>query len=216
MIKAACEPVASVEELIEKHDRIASYHAAAIWRQKYRSGVTQDDLYAAGMVGLWEAAQRYDPSRNAKFSTFCVLRVRGAIYDWIRKASHGSRHDPRENDSLDRVLFTSRRGRDVTHKDGLADGRKFETEMATDEFWDRIARGLSQTERAALELYYRHGETMKAVADRLGFCESRIGPMRDHVRKFLSDKYRHDHRGDLTNLLFQELPGAIPCPTRSD
>lgn len=218
MIKVACEPAASVEELIEQHKRIASYHAMAIWRQKYRTGITYDDLQGAALVGLWDAAKRYDPARNAKFSTFCVLRVRGAIYDWIRTMSHGSRAIPRNNDSLDEVLHgppggrgRSKGGHETTLLSTLTADCDSESEMETDEFWERVTRGLSPTERTVLEMHYRYGETMKTIGVRLELTESRISQLLSYVQQFLYDKYRHDHRGDLTSLLFQELPGAIPC-----
>ena len=46
--------------------------------------VDREDLYEAGMVGLLEAADRYDPSRKTQFSTYAVTRIRGAILDAMR------------------------------------------------------------------------------------------------------------------------------------
>lgn len=42
------------------------------------------DLESYGMMGLLEAAERYDPLRGANFMTFSYYRVRGAIYDGLR------------------------------------------------------------------------------------------------------------------------------------
>jgi RNA polymerase sigma factor for flagellar operon FliA len=50
-----------------------------------------DDLLAAGHEGLVHAASRYDPSRNARFTTFAYYHVRGAILDHVRQ---GCRDDP--------------------------------------------------------------------------------------------------------------------------
>ena len=47
--------------------------------------VPLDDLVAAGMRGLIEAADRYDASRGVAFVTFAYYRVRGAVFDEIRK-----------------------------------------------------------------------------------------------------------------------------------
>src|SRR5512146_538672 len=38
-----------------------------------------DDLVEYGMIGLLEAADRYDPSHGANFMTFAYYRIRGAI-----------------------------------------------------------------------------------------------------------------------------------------
>lgn len=43
-----------------------------------------DDLYSYGMLGLMEAADRFDAKYGANFMTFAYYRVRGAIYDGLR------------------------------------------------------------------------------------------------------------------------------------
>jgi RNA polymerase sigma factor for flagellar operon FliA len=43
-----------------------------------------DDLVEYGMVGLLEAAERFDAKFGANFMTFSYYRIRGAIYDGLR------------------------------------------------------------------------------------------------------------------------------------
>jgi RNA polymerase sigma factor for flagellar operon FliA len=43
-----------------------------------------DDLVSAGVIGLMDAMQKYDPSREAKFKTYAEFRIRGAMLDEIR------------------------------------------------------------------------------------------------------------------------------------
>ncbi len=45
---------------------------------------SREDLEGAGLVGLIEALNGYDPSTGAAFMTFAYLRVRGAIIDYLR------------------------------------------------------------------------------------------------------------------------------------
>ncbi len=47
--------------------------------------VSRDDMIGAGMVGLVEAAHRFDESKGVKFSTFAYHRVRGAVGDLLRQ-----------------------------------------------------------------------------------------------------------------------------------
>jgi RNA polymerase sigma factor for flagellar operon FliA len=56
-------------------------------RQAYRFPSPLEDLIAAGVTGLIEAAERFDPTRSVAFTTFAFLRIRGAIFDLHR-------HDP--------------------------------------------------------------------------------------------------------------------------
>lgn len=43
-----------------------------------------DDLVSAGVIGLMDALEKYDPSREAKFKTYAEFRIRGAMLDEIR------------------------------------------------------------------------------------------------------------------------------------
>ncbi len=48
------------------------------------SHVDDADLISYGMIGLIEAMDRYDPSREVRFETFAMQRIRGAIIDALR------------------------------------------------------------------------------------------------------------------------------------
>lgn len=50
------------------------------------SSVAVDDIIQAGMMGLLEAAGRYDELRGAQFETFAAQRIRGAMLDELRQA----------------------------------------------------------------------------------------------------------------------------------
>jgi RNA polymerase sigma factor for flagellar operon FliA len=69
-----------VRENIALVKRIA-YHLAA----KLPSTFEIEDLMQAGMIGLLEAASKFDSSRGASFSTYAGIRIRGAMLDDVRK-----------------------------------------------------------------------------------------------------------------------------------
>lgn len=48
------------------------------------SNIELDDLISAGVIGLMDAIDKYDPSRDNKFKTYAEFRVRGAILDELR------------------------------------------------------------------------------------------------------------------------------------
>jgi RNA polymerase sigma factor for flagellar operon FliA len=48
--------------------------------------VEVDDIIQAGMMGLLDAAGRYDELRGAQFETFAAQRIRGAMLDELRQA----------------------------------------------------------------------------------------------------------------------------------
>lgn len=53
--------------------------------------MNSDDMKSAGMLGLFDAAKRFDASKNIKFKTFAEYRIRGAILDEMRKLDWFSR-----------------------------------------------------------------------------------------------------------------------------
>jgi len=73
-----------VQQLALEHlalvNHIIEHHVAATGPQ-----VSRDDLFAAGTLGLLEAAHRYDESQGVKFSTYAYPRIRGAVIDYLRQ-----------------------------------------------------------------------------------------------------------------------------------
>lgn len=53
--------------------------------------VDRDDLFHAGVIGLIDALGRFDPTRDNAFSTYAVLRIRGAVIDELRARDWVSR-----------------------------------------------------------------------------------------------------------------------------
>ena len=44
-----------------------------------------DDLISSGTLGLMDAVERFDPSRDVKFKTYAAFRIRGAMLDYLRE-----------------------------------------------------------------------------------------------------------------------------------
>ena len=49
------------------------------------ASVQIDDLVQSGMIGLLEAAKKYDISKGASFETYAGIRIRGSMLDEVRK-----------------------------------------------------------------------------------------------------------------------------------
>ena len=78
-------PQADPHTLVLEHaplvKRIA-YHILARLPQH----VEVDDLIQAGMLGLLDAARHFDPAQGASFTTYAGTRIRGAIWDEVRRS----------------------------------------------------------------------------------------------------------------------------------
>jgi RNA polymerase sigma factor for flagellar operon FliA len=47
--------------------------------------VDGEDLYSAGLTGLLSAVRQYDPNAGTAFETYARLRIRGAVFDELRR-----------------------------------------------------------------------------------------------------------------------------------
>jgi RNA polymerase sigma factor for flagellar operon FliA len=63
--------------------------------------VETDDLVNAGIIGLIDAATRYDPSRDNKFMTYATFRIKGAILSELRSRDFVSRSTRKKIRSLE-------------------------------------------------------------------------------------------------------------------
>jgi RNA polymerase sigma factor for flagellar operon FliA len=74
----------SRDQLIVDHTDAARRIALRMAR-KCPTWIAREDLIAAGMVGLIEAADRYDGKRQEPFLAFAEHRIRGAVLDELRR-----------------------------------------------------------------------------------------------------------------------------------
>lgn len=100
--------------------------------------VDLDDLVHAGVLGLFDAASKYNPGRKVVFQGYAKHRVKGAILDSLRQLDWASRDLRRRQKQLDAVTheFMTRLGRTPT-----------ETEIA-----QTLGLEIDRWRRVALEL----------------------------------------------------------------
>lgn len=77
--------------IIEEHLPFAYRLAAKFQRERRNINLEREDFEGAALVGLCEAARNFDPSVCVNFSTFSYLRIRGAMYELLRKSYGVSR-----------------------------------------------------------------------------------------------------------------------------
>ncbi len=70
-------------QLMEHYRDLVKYAAERL-HSKLPDKVEVDDLISAGIFGLMDAIDAYDPSRGVKFETYCAPRIKGSILDELR------------------------------------------------------------------------------------------------------------------------------------
>lgn len=74
----------SREKVLEKYGPYVKSLAAQV-RKQFNMSVDMEELVAWGQIGLLEAADRFDPKVGTNFLTFAHYRIKGAIFDGLRK-----------------------------------------------------------------------------------------------------------------------------------
>lgn len=97
------------------------YGIAAQVHKTVRHYVELDELVSLGTTGLLEAGERYDPQHGTPFAAFAYRRIRGAIYDGLRKMAHVPRSHYRKLLAVGRGLPGVGRPSHAAH--GMADPR---------------------------------------------------------------------------------------------
>lgn len=74
------------DELVVKHLWLVRHILSKIARHLHQS-IDVENLESAGVLGLIEAANRFDPARGIDFKSYSKSRIRGAILDELRRSS---------------------------------------------------------------------------------------------------------------------------------
>jgi RNA polymerase sigma factor for flagellar operon FliA len=99
------------------------------------SNIELDDLISSGVIGLMDAIDKYDPTRDNKFKTYAEFRIRGSILDELRAQDWVPRSVRDKAKLLDRTMIEleAELGRSATDEEVSA-----KLNMNMDEFYDLV------------------------------------------------------------------------------
>jgi RNA polymerase sigma factor for flagellar operon FliA len=77
------------------------------------------DLINAGVLGLLDAIEKFEPERNVKFKTYAEVRIRGAILDSLRDIDWAPRSLRKKSKELEKTYadLTQKLGRTATDEE---------------------------------------------------------------------------------------------------
>jgi RNA polymerase sigma factor FliA len=162
--------------------RAAAKHLHA----KLPSHVDVEDLVSAGMLGLMAAVESFDPRRGVKFETFCAIRIRGAILDWLRTTDWAPRQVRSRSRRLAKAteVLEAELGRPPTDPE-LAQHVQWSLRKVQDLKWDTHTAMMTSLDQGLPETDFGEKQTLEGVlADKAAEDPSRKA-MRADVREIL-------------------------------
>ncbi len=151
--------------------------------------VDEEDLVSYGLLGLMGAIDRFDPSRDIKFETFAISRIKGAIIDELR--------------SLDWVPRSVRsRARDIER--AMADlERQLHRAPTDDEIADKLGISVDELGDSLTDI----SRSSIAALDELWTVSSSSGGDRVALIDTIEDTAGPDPQGSLAQTELREALG---------
>ncbi len=178
--------------LMEHYAQLVKYAAERL-HSKLPDKVELDDLISAGIFGLMDAIDAFDPARGVKFETYCSPRIKGSILDelrsmdWVPRLVRARAHQlTKATQSLETHL-----GRKPTEKETAE-----ELNMDMEEF-NRLLRDANAVTQVSLNTRYSDGDGEKDIRE--------IDVIKD---KKSEDPLTEAQKRDLKNLLTKGLTRA--------
>ncbi|MGK9367380.1 sigma-70 family RNA polymerase sigma factor [Melioribacter sp. Ez-97] len=156
------------------------------------------DFFQFGIEGLSEAIDRFDPDYGTKFETYAIQRIRGKIYDEIRKYSHKyemiGEPEPVTTISSGTVSLNS----NYIEEEGMQvyemmadDGDEPLQILEKNEMKERLVemiKQLSDRDRMIITLYYYEELNYQEIAKVLNITVSRVSQLHSKIMKILKQK----------------------------
>jgi RNA polymerase sigma factor for flagellar operon FliA len=127
------------DEIIVEYAPLVKFIAQKI-ASRLPSNIELDDLISCGVIGLMDAIEKFDPTRDNKFKTYAEFRIRGSILDELRAQDWVPRSVREKAKTLERAYskLEGQFGRPATDEEMCV-----ELECSLEEFYELLNKAKS-------------------------------------------------------------------------
>lgn len=159
----------------------------------YSHGYSHDDLMGAGMLGLSNALEKFDPDKNIKFSTFACTCIQNEILAFLRKEGKIMNNQY----SLNHILTTDKNGHALEVEDTISIQENSQEVLADDlliqeEQRQKILNALEfLSEKQRTVIIQRSGldglppRTQNEIAKSIGMSQANVSKIEDDALEYL-------------------------------
>ena len=124
-----------------------------------RLGVPQEDLEQEGMIGLLEAADKFDVNRQVKFSTYATYWIKKRILEAVNKEKKTSLNNLEFNEDI------------IPDKDSPVQEKK----------WKQLKfpENMPESEKLVIKFLYEDQLTLKEISEKLDISRERVRQLKE-------------------------------------
>lgn len=179
------------EEIVKKYLYLVKYVAGRV-AVGLPPNVEFNDLVSYGILGLFDAIEKYDVTQGNKFETYAVTRIRGSIMDELRKLDWAPRLLRKRAREIDRKgkELEERFGRLATEEE-LAQSLKMSVENLNEIFSE-----LNSTSFLSLDEVWQNDDGNKPI--------SRLQTVEDSL---VTNQFSAVHQSEVKEILSKAIDG---------
>ncbi len=177
------------EEIVKKYLYLVKYVAGRV-AIGLPPNVEFNDLVSYGILGLFDAINKYDVSQGNKFETYAVSRIRGSIMDELRKLDWAPRLLRKKAREIEKKCkeLEEKHGR-IASDDELATALN----ISTDEL-NSIYSDLNSTTFLSLDEVWQNDDGNKPI--------SRLQTIEDSL---ITNQFNYVHQNEVKEILAQSI-----------
>lgn len=122
-------------------------------------GVPQEDLEQEGMIGLLEAAAKYDAEKGAKFSTYATYWIKKRVLEAVEKEKKTSFNSI----ELNEAITADKAGNEPERQEKKLD----------------FPEGMPEAEKLVIKLLFKNQLTLKEIAEKLEISRERVRQLKE-------------------------------------
>ena len=156
------------------------------------------DFFQFGIEGLSEAIDRFDPDYGTKFETYAIQRIRGKIYDELRKYTDKYEHAVEGESSTSYSFSSISLNQTISDDDGMqlqeiipSGAEKPDAILEKKDLKQKLVdlmKELGERERTILNLYYYEELNYKEISQILNVTVSRVSQIHSKIINSLKFK----------------------------
>lgn len=154
------------KQLIISHIYLADKIAKT--KKKNLSYISYEELQSAAYFGLTQAASNYDSSLNDNFAAYAFCRISGAIKDYLRELSWGTRSNYVKTSSI--IENPSKNSK-------------------SNDYFDILIRNLTEIQKKVITLYYVDDCKISTIGEILNLHESRISQILSDCKAKIKESF---------------------------